>query len=76
MGLWSRLIRWSKGADAAAPPDPAPPRAADEEAKTVDLPIEPFVFECRDCGKVFEARRIRPSCPECDGREVTLLSDE
>ncbi len=76
MGLWSRLIRWKKNAEAPAPrqePEPRPPVAANH---TVELPIEPFVFECRECGKVFEARRTRPQCPECDSREVTLLSEQ
>lgn len=34
------------------------------------LPTEPFVFECRQCGKIFEARRKHPTCPECDSDDV------
>jgi len=37
------------------------------------LPTEPFVFECRDCGKVFEVRRKHPLCPECDSGDVDEL---
>jgi len=40
----------------------------------VPLPAEPYVFECRVCGKVFEARRRRPLCPECDSEDVALMS--
>ena len=75
MGLWSRLIRWKRAAEAPRQrpaPEPPPPAAAPH---TVELPIEPFVFECRECGKVFEARRIRPPCPECESREVSLVSE-
>lgn len=42
-------------------------------AGPVRLPSEPFVFECRQCGKVFEARRMHPACPECDGVDVDQL---
>ena len=76
MGLWSRLIRRRKAVDAAAEPQDAVPHPPAEAPNTVELPVEPFVFECRECGKVFEARRIRPRCPECDSREVSLLSGE
>ena len=75
MGLWSRLIRWKQAADASGERQEAAPRPPDEANHTVALPIEPFVFECGECGKVFEARRIRPRCPECDSREVSLLSE-
>ncbi len=75
MGLWSRLIRWKKAADASGERQEAEPRVPESANHTVELPIEPFVFECRECGKVFEARRIRPPCPECDSREVSLLSE-
>lgn len=36
---------------------------------------EPYVFECRSCGKVFEAFTRQAFCPECDSGEVTLLTD-
>jgi Zn finger protein HypA/HybF involved in hydrogenase expression len=76
MGLWSRLLRWRAPlvADSAA-------EAADTEEDTdaeepvVTLPAEPFVFECRSCGKVFDARRKRPQCPECDSPDVSLMSE-
>jgi Zn finger protein HypA/HybF involved in hydrogenase expression len=74
MGLWSKLIRWRQNGDVLAESDVAAPRSPDAETNTVELPIEPFVFECHECGKVFEARRIRPGCPECDSRDVALLS--
>jgi Zn finger protein HypA/HybF involved in hydrogenase expression len=74
MGLWSRLLRW--GRSPAAPPLAAPESTPTQAAgNTVDLPAEPFVFECQSCGKVFEARRLRPLCPECDSRDVSLLSE-
>ena len=75
MGLWSRLIRWRKAGDASPERREGAPCPPDEAQHTVELPIEPFVFECRECGKVFEARRIRPQCPECESREVSLLSE-
>jgi len=75
MGLWSRLLSWAKPAAAPAAPEEAEPQPAHAETNTVELPIEPFVFECRECGKVFEARRTRPRCPECDSDEVSLLSE-
>jgi len=78
MGLWSRLIRRKP---AVAAPDPLPAAPSTDvppppaTTRAVELPIEPFVFECRECGKVFEARRVRPPCPECDSHEVSLLSE-
>jgi len=78
MGIWSRLFRRRSRSATAQPPQehsrPASP-ALDASGKTVELPTEPFVFECQSCGKVFEARRKRPQCPECDGTEVSLLSE-
>ncbi len=75
MGLWSRFFSWRphSAADAAAEEGDAPPAA--EPPKTVELPTDPFVFECQSCGKVFEARRKRPQCPECDSTEVANLSE-
>jgi len=76
MSLWSRLFPRRRSAAIAPPAASAPPApAANASAKTVELPTEPFVFECQSCGKVFEARRKRPQCPECDGTEVSLLSE-
>jgi Zn finger protein HypA/HybF involved in hydrogenase expression len=68
MSLWSRLFR-RRAESAVAAVDPAP-----RVEHVIELPAEPFVFECRVCGKVFEARRLRPLCPECDGDEVDLVS--
>jgi len=74
MGLWSRLLRW-RSRLAPEVSGAAPASGAAEPAKTVELPAEPFVFECQACGKVFEARRKRPRCPECESPEVSLLSE-
>jgi len=74
MGLWSRLLRWGRGTD-AAPPAPIEEAPVQDAGNTVALPTEPFVFECQSCGKVFEARRLRPLCPECDSRDVSLMSE-
>jgi hypothetical protein len=30
----------------------------------------PKLFECKLCGKVFDARDGHPSCPECDSTDV------
>jgi Zn finger protein HypA/HybF involved in hydrogenase expression len=38
------------------------------------VPPEPFVFECRACGKVFEAHTTRACCPECDSLDVECLT--
>lgn len=37
---------------------------------------EPHVFECRQCGKVFEAYATRAFCPECDSGDVERLTEE
>lgn len=69
MTIWSWLVRRlpkPKGASAAA----ETPRGK----QPIPLPTEPFVFECRVCHKVFEARRRRPLCPECDSPDVELMS--
>ena len=75
MGLWWRMFQWWKG-DAAERdlPEADEPTGADVPDKTVELPTEPYVFECQSCGKVFEARRKRPLCPECDSADVSLMS--
>ena len=74
MGLWSKLLRRGRAGEAVPlkPPGEAP---ASDTGNAVELPAEPFVFECQSCGKVFEARRLRPLCPECDSRDVSLLSE-
>jgi Zn finger protein HypA/HybF involved in hydrogenase expression len=77
MGLWSKLLWWrgSSGADEQAREHAqAETGTTDETDNTVELPREPFVFECQSCGKVFEARRRRPQCPECDSGDVSILS--
>lgn len=53
---------------------PSPESVPTSGQKLVRLPEEPYVFECRDCGKVFEARRLRPTCVECDSTDVQLMS--
>jgi Zn finger protein HypA/HybF involved in hydrogenase expression len=65
MSLWKWLVR-SK---------PMPSTPAPGTKRTIRLPIEPYVFECRQCGKVFDSRRRRPSCVECDSDDVELVSD-
>ncbi len=78
MGLWSRLVRWGSRSAAEGPAqEDKPPElpAAEAAGKTVELPTEPFVFECQSCGKVFEARRKRPQCPECDSTDVSVMSE-
>ena len=30
----------------------------------------PKLFECKLCGKVFDANEAHPSCPECDSNDV------
>jgi len=76
MGLWARLLRRRTAATADAvslPPElPTPPAGG----KVVALPEEPMVFECRECGKVFDARRRHPRCPECESADVTAMSDD
>jgi len=70
MSLWSW---WKRGkeepAEPAARPDAGTVEEPDEEAPSA----EPYVFECGACGKVFESRRRRPLCPECDSAEVSRL---
>jgi Zn finger protein HypA/HybF involved in hydrogenase expression len=71
MSLWKRLFGRSE-----APPEQ--PDGGDEEPPengAITLPTEPYVFECRQCGKVFEKRRRRPTCPECDSTDVDLVSE-
>lgn len=70
MSIWSWLFRrptatgrTTRGTDARA-----------RAKQPIPLPTEPSVFECRECHKVFEARRRRPSCPECDSVDVELMS--
>ena len=70
MSIWKWLLRrptLPEPAQDAAPPEPA-------DKRPTRLPTEPSVFECRTCHKVFEARRLRPSCPECDSPDVELMS--
>ena len=74
MGLWSKLLRWTRTGE-AVPLKPTAAAPVPDAGNTVELPAEPFVFECQSCGKVFEARRLRPLCPECDSRDVSLLSE-
>jgi Zn finger protein HypA/HybF involved in hydrogenase expression len=71
MSIWKWLLRRpakQEPSKAAAPAEPAGTK------QPIRLPTEPSVFECRTCHKVFEARRLRPSCPECDSPDVELMS--
>jgi len=70
MSLWRRLFRRQPSEPDAEPPAERGPT----NDQLIELPDEPFVFECRDCGKTFEARRKKPLCPECDSRNVELVS--
>ncbi|HVN83444.1 MAG TPA: hypothetical protein VMW17_01230 [Candidatus Binatia bacterium] len=72
MSWWRR---WRRRSEAPAEPSDGESTAGPRDPRVVPMPSEPYVFECRDCGKVFEARRRRAQCPECDGYEVELLSD-
>ncbi len=75
MSLWSWLL-WRRRVETNVQRPAASAerwRAAPQGA--IPLPTEPYVFECRLCGKVFEVRRRRPLCPECDSDDVELLSD-
>ena len=72
MGLWSRLLRWGWRPQNDGSPESTPAKPV---APAVELPLEPFVFECQSCGKVFEARRKHPSCPECESRDVSMLAE-
>ena len=75
MGIWSRLFGRGSADEPATPAADESPEEPAPAPNTVELPAEPFVFECQSCGKVFEARRKRPRCPECDSTEVSLLSE-
>ncbi|MBI3782600.1 MAG: hypothetical protein HY270_04285 [Deltaproteobacteria bacterium] len=73
MTLWRRFLDW---AQAPSSPGRGTQRPVDAAAKgPIELPTEPYVFECQSCGKVFEARRKHPSCPECDSTAVSLMSE-
>lgn len=67
MSIWTWLLRRLPIPKTSR--SPAPRRKG-----PIPLPTEPFVFECRECHKVFEARRRRPLCPECDSPDVELMS--
>ena len=74
MGLWSKLFRWgSRQQNDGTPPSESV--LGNLAPDTVELPLEPFVFECQSCGKVFEARRKHPACPECESRDVVMLAE-
>jgi len=71
MSIWSWLFQRPTKSRRAT-------RATDDQhargRQPIPLPTEPSVFECRECHKVFEARRRRPTCPECDSADVELMS--
>ena len=72
MKFWRR---WSRGMKKEASEDTAINAKEQRSQGTIPLPQEPFVFECGDCGKIFEVRRRRAACPECDSENVSILSD-
>jgi putative FmdB family regulatory protein len=47
---------------------------ADDTSPDTPPPMAPYVFECRQCHKVFEARTRRAFCPECDSDDVERLT--
>jgi rubrerythrin len=47
--------------------DPAP---ATKPGSATSRKAPPKLFECKLCGKVFDADEGAPSCPECDSRDV------
>ncbi len=71
MSIWTWLLRRPVKPEASRAAD-APKRGRGKQP--IPLPTEPSVFECRECHKVFEARRRRPTCPECDSPDVELMS--
>jgi hypothetical protein len=71
MSIWKWLLRRP---EKPAQPAAAAPEKPDDPKQPIRLPTEPSVFECRMCHKVFEARRLRPTCPECDSSDVELMS--
>jgi len=72
MSILSKLLWWRREESEA---QPAGGKVKLASEKIVELPDEPYVFECRSCGKVFEARRRRPLCPECDSNDVVVMSE-
>jgi Zn finger protein HypA/HybF involved in hydrogenase expression len=71
MSLWTWLFRRS---DPDAEKERKQAKRKRSAREPIPLPTEPYVFECRACGKVFEARRRRGVvCPECDAGDVELL---
>ena len=51
-----------------------PPRDEDPAKVTPIRPAvqkgPPKLFECKLCGKVFDAEDRNPACPECDSNDV------
>jgi Zn finger protein HypA/HybF involved in hydrogenase expression len=71
MSIWKWLLRRPSASQSPTRPAAAP---AEGGKQPIRLPTEPSVFECRVCHKVFEARRLHPTCPECDSPDVELMS--
>ncbi len=74
MSWWQRILGRTQTAKPPKAASDGPTETATSK-NTVDLPVEPYVFECQSCGKVFEARRRHPSCPECESTAVSLMSE-
>jgi Zn finger protein HypA/HybF involved in hydrogenase expression len=49
-------------------------QSTDDQPPEIPLAPLPYVFECRQCHKVFEARTRRAFCPECDSDDVERLT--
>lgn len=67
MSLWNLFARRSRDTPVAEPLER-------DGAGTIHLRREPYVFECRACHKVFEVRRLRSACPECESTDVELVA--
>lgn len=73
MEFWRRLFGSARNAEASEEDDVDKDDPKDDG--TIRLPQEPFVFECKDCGKIFEVRRRKATCPECDSENVEIVSE-
>ncbi len=49
--------------------NPKPP-GSDPAATAPTRKKPPRLFECKLCGKVFDAEQAHPTCSECDSNEV------
>ncbi len=52
---------------------PTPSQAGHERVRATTIAAEkqpPKLFECKLCGKLFDADEEHPACPECDSNDV------